>query len=364
MAATEFGHFQRLRDRLVSLGVNPMEAMRPFQAPLDAFHDQTAPSDWLEGLVKAYVGDGMANDFYREVAAYVDADTRALVLEVFADAGQADFVVDRVRAAIEPDPKVGGRLALWGRRLVGEALSQAQRIAADRDALTALLDRQRGPAGPRPGRDRPDVHPAHRGAHAADERPRPAGLRPSGCSAGSCARPRDSRTGRRPGGDDGRFGSRSAGQATGVVFDLPVTIAATTTRTAATTMLMIQRIQSIPFGLLDAEGSRDVVADQDTDDAADDREPQRDVVPVSGGHELAEQADDDAGDDDSDDIHGARTFHLGTALSGYVDCPAAGGTAHTLSGPLACRTPSVPGGQNGQSAPNPTRRLASSPIST
>jgi hypothetical protein len=139
MATAEFGHFQKLRDRLEELGVDPMEAMSPFKAPLDAFHDHTAPSDWLEGLVKAYVGDGLANDFYREVAAYVDANTRALVLEVLAESGQAEFVVDRVRAAIEEDPKVGGRLALWGRRLVGEALSQAQRIAADRDALTALL---------------------------------------------------------------------------------------------------------------------------------------------------------------------------------------------------------------------------------
>jgi hypothetical protein len=134
LATTEFGHFQRLRDRLVELGVDPMEAMKPFVTPLDAFHDHTAPSDWLEGLVKAYVGDGLANDFYREISSYVDAETRALVLEVFADSGQAEFVVDRVRAAIAEDPKLGGRLALWGRRL-----SQAQRIAADRDSLAALL---------------------------------------------------------------------------------------------------------------------------------------------------------------------------------------------------------------------------------
>ena len=139
LATTEFGHFRQLRDRLVALGVDPMEAMRPFVTPLDAFHDHTAPSDWLEGLVKAYVGDGLANDFYREIASFVDGETRALVLEVFADSGQAEFVVDRVRAAIDEDPKLGGRLALWGRRLVGEALSQAQRIAADRDSLAALL---------------------------------------------------------------------------------------------------------------------------------------------------------------------------------------------------------------------------------
>ncbi|MGW0228828.1 ferritin-like fold-containing protein [Actinopolymorpha singaporensis] len=139
LAVTEFHHYERLRDRLRDLGVEPVSAMRPFQAALDTFHRHTAPADWLEGLVKAYVGDGIATDFYREVAAYVDADTRALVLEVLENTGHAVFVVDRVRKAIAEEPRIGGRLALWGRRLVGEALSQAQRVAAERDVLTALL---------------------------------------------------------------------------------------------------------------------------------------------------------------------------------------------------------------------------------
>ena len=139
MAVAEFNHFERLRARLSELGVDADEAMAPFREPLDAFHDHTAPSNWLEGLVKAYVGDGIAADFYREVAAYLDEDTRALVLEVLEDTGHADFVVERVRAAIEADPRVAGRLALWGRRLVGEALSQAQRVAAERDSLSALI---------------------------------------------------------------------------------------------------------------------------------------------------------------------------------------------------------------------------------
>jgi hypothetical protein len=61
------------------------------------------------------------------------------VLASLEDAGQADFVVGRVRQAIADDHRVGGRLALWGRRLMGEALSQAQRVAAERDSLAALL---------------------------------------------------------------------------------------------------------------------------------------------------------------------------------------------------------------------------------
>ena len=139
MAAAEIGHFQRLRDRLRELGVDPEAAMQPFVEVFDTFHETTAPSTWLEGLVKAYVGDGIAADFYREVAEFLDPSTRALVLEVLADTGHADFAVREVRAAIEADPPVAGRLALWARRLVGEALSQAQRVAAERDALALLL---------------------------------------------------------------------------------------------------------------------------------------------------------------------------------------------------------------------------------
>lgn len=139
MATAEYRHFVRLRDRLVELGVDPSEAMAPFRRAYEEYHEQTAPSDWLEGMVKAYVGDGIGMDFYREIAAYVDDETRELVLSVCDDLGQSAFIVDRVRAAIQQDPRVGGRLALWGRRLVGEALSQAQRVAAQRDALSTLL---------------------------------------------------------------------------------------------------------------------------------------------------------------------------------------------------------------------------------
>lgn len=139
MAAAEFHHFEQLRERLTEIDADPTAAMEPFAAALEEFHRQTAPSDWLEGLVKAYVGDSIASDFYREVAVRLDSDTRALVLRVLDDTGHADFAVEKVRAAIEADPRVAGRLALWARRLMGEALSQAQRVVAERDALSMML---------------------------------------------------------------------------------------------------------------------------------------------------------------------------------------------------------------------------------
>jgi hypothetical protein len=140
MANAEFSHFQKLSAHLRARGVDPVEAMAPFVDPLDAFHDSTTPSDWYEGLIKAYVGDGMATDFYREVSTYVqDEETRQLILSVLADTGQASFAVARVKEIIAEEPSVGGRLALWARRLVGEALIQAQQVAVERDALLELL---------------------------------------------------------------------------------------------------------------------------------------------------------------------------------------------------------------------------------
>jgi tRNA-(MS[2]IO[6]A)-hydroxylase (MiaE)-like len=139
MAVAEFGHYQLLRGRIEDSGADPEAAMQPFVAPVDAFHARTAPSDWLEGLVKAYVGDGIAADFYSAVAQVLEPGTRDLVLAVLADTGHAEFVIARVRAAIEADPRVAGRLALWARRLVGEALGQAQRVAAEREPLARLL---------------------------------------------------------------------------------------------------------------------------------------------------------------------------------------------------------------------------------
>lgn len=134
-----FTHFEQLAERLDRMGVSIEDAMAPFVQVIDEYHERTQPTDWLEGLVKAYVGDGIARDFYREISNFVDEDTRGFVLGILEDHGQAAFIVAEVRQAIAADPRVEGRLALWGRRLVGEAIQRAQRVGAEHDALTALL---------------------------------------------------------------------------------------------------------------------------------------------------------------------------------------------------------------------------------
>lgn len=139
MAAAEIVNYRRLEYRLIELGVDPEDVMRPYVGALREYHDQTEPKDWLEALAKAYVGDGVADDFYREVAEFLSVQDRDLVLQVLHDSQYADFAEAELRGAIEADPKVANRMSMWARRLVGEGLSQAQRVAAEHPALATLI---------------------------------------------------------------------------------------------------------------------------------------------------------------------------------------------------------------------------------
>jgi hypothetical protein len=139
MAAAEIGHFRQLEDHLRGHGIAVEDAMAPFVAPLDRYHASTRPRTWLESLVKAYVGDGLAADFYREVATLVSGTTGELVRTVLVDTGHSAFAEREVRAACGTDREVRDRLALWGRRLVGEAVTQAQVIVAERDELAEFI---------------------------------------------------------------------------------------------------------------------------------------------------------------------------------------------------------------------------------
>jgi tRNA-(MS[2]IO[6]A)-hydroxylase (MiaE)-like len=144
MAAAEIGHFRLIEAHLRDMGVSVENAMRPFVARFDQFHASTAPRSWLESLVKAYVDDGLAADFYGEVASWLDEATAALVKDVLADTGHSAFAEREVRSACAQDRRTRDRLALWGRRLLGEAVTHAQHVVAERDALADLIVRGSG----------------------------------------------------------------------------------------------------------------------------------------------------------------------------------------------------------------------------
>ena len=139
MAEQHADAYRRTRARLLDQGVAADDLIGSFAGPLANYHARTAPSNEYEALLKAYVGTGIAADFVREMASHLDEETSSFVVEVLLLPRADEVVVPRLRSVMARDQSFAGPLALWGRRLMGEALSEAQRVAADRPDLLALI---------------------------------------------------------------------------------------------------------------------------------------------------------------------------------------------------------------------------------
>ena len=139
MAAAEMGHYDLLRQTLEKRGVDVLPAMTRYAPALENYHRLTMPSTWLEALVKTYVGDALAADLYLALAGSLPDEVGDVVRAVLAETGHSQFVVAEVRSAVNSSGRQRSRLALWARRLLGEAITQAQFVMADHDELVDLL---------------------------------------------------------------------------------------------------------------------------------------------------------------------------------------------------------------------------------
>jgi hypothetical protein len=140
LAGIALDRLDGVAERVSELGGDLLTAMQPFAGVLTSFDERTVPRTWWERLLKAYVGYGVADDFARVLAESLDVRSRDLVQEVLADDGHAGLVVDALVNAVRADEVLGSRLALWGRRLVGEALGVVQRVLAEHAELAELLE--------------------------------------------------------------------------------------------------------------------------------------------------------------------------------------------------------------------------------
>ncbi len=144
MAAAEMRHYEVLHEALAARGVDTVPAMTKYAPALENYHRLTTPSTWLEALVKTYVGDALAADFYLQIADALPAEVADVVRLVLAETGHSQFVVAEVRAAVTASDRQRHRLALWSRRLLGEAITQAQYVLADHDELVDLVMSSKG----------------------------------------------------------------------------------------------------------------------------------------------------------------------------------------------------------------------------
>jgi tRNA isopentenyl-2-thiomethyl-A-37 hydroxylase MiaE len=139
MAAAEMRHYELLHDALRARGIDVEDTMVGYVSALENYHRLTTPSTWLEALVKTYIGDALAADFYLEIADVLPDEVAGVVRAVLSETGHSQFVVAEVRAAVTASGRQRNRLTLWARRLLGEAITQAQFVLAEHDELADLV---------------------------------------------------------------------------------------------------------------------------------------------------------------------------------------------------------------------------------
>ncbi|MEY4742305.1 MAG: hypothetical protein RL672_1055 [Actinomycetota bacterium] len=136
-ATKTFDKYRQLARRLSALGVDPTDAMDPYVERIETFHARTTGADWHETVIKMYLVTGLLDDFYRRLAVGLDPLLRVDVEKALNDKALERFAKRVLLESMELDATLASRLALWGRRLMGDALLEL-RAAFDNRKLAGI----------------------------------------------------------------------------------------------------------------------------------------------------------------------------------------------------------------------------------
>ncbi|MBG6054720.1 hypothetical protein IWX81_001110 [Salinibacterium sp. CAN_S4] len=113
---------RRLVDEIVRAGKDPSTVMQPFTRIVDDFERDTRGGDWFETIVTCYLTAGFLDDFFARLARGLRDDTGKRVASIFTSESGEALLAGLLTAAIEENPRLSARLAMWGRRLVGDTM--------------------------------------------------------------------------------------------------------------------------------------------------------------------------------------------------------------------------------------------------
>lgn len=105
---------------------DPTEVIAPFARAIDGFQAVTIGRDWQETLLGVYVTDGLLGDFFMRLAQGLPGDVGSRAATMLGSQTASEQVAAVLSQEIEADPTLGSRLAMWGRRLVGDTLLVAR----------------------------------------------------------------------------------------------------------------------------------------------------------------------------------------------------------------------------------------------
>jgi hypothetical protein len=128
VAALAIAKQRALSDLIAERGGDPAELMDPYVPTIDRFQQLIRGTDWYEDLVSNLVAAGFLDEFLVQVGKGLDGDVAGRVARILSQpTGEADLLA-LVSAGIDTNPRLASRLAMWGRRLVGDTMLLARSI--------------------------------------------------------------------------------------------------------------------------------------------------------------------------------------------------------------------------------------------
>lgn len=127
-SAASLRRHEAMLDELRALGVDPGEAMERHRAVVDRFQRLTRGHDWAETALTCHLAGGFLDDLFAALAAGLPAELAERVRAAYRPRPADPAVVALLLEAMADDPRLAARLALWGRRILGDALLVARDV--------------------------------------------------------------------------------------------------------------------------------------------------------------------------------------------------------------------------------------------
>ncbi|WP_157156709.1 MULTISPECIES: ferritin-like fold-containing protein [unclassified Diaminobutyricimonas] len=124
-------------------GKSAVELMDRSAARIDEFRRLVRGDDWHEMLMTAYVTSGFLDDFFVGLAGGLTGHDAEKAIEVLSGDSAEEALFEQLRIAIEADEALASRLAMWGRRLMGDTILLAREslvYSEDHDSDEARIE--------------------------------------------------------------------------------------------------------------------------------------------------------------------------------------------------------------------------------
>lgn len=128
VAGRTLSKHQRLTAEIRRRGQEPHVVMAPFTDVIDRYTSRIEVPDWHQHVLSLYLVGGLFDGFFASLAEGMRDGYRAEAIEILLDDAGRTELRDLLAREIAADPTLANRLALWGRRLVGDTLLVSREV--------------------------------------------------------------------------------------------------------------------------------------------------------------------------------------------------------------------------------------------